>query len=94
MVGRPQKKIIRHLNPKELKKCINKLEKDVGVLRRLYVVQDLYAGKRPEKICEERDISLPTLHTWWDRWNEEGYWGLYPRYGIVVVIPNYLLKTK
>jgi len=81
MVGRPQKKIIRHLDPKELKKCINKLEKDVEVLRRLYVVEDLYNGKRPEKICEKRGISLPTLHTWWDRWNEEGYSGLYSKYG-------------
>ena len=69
MVGRPQKKIIRHLDPKKLKKRINKLEKDVEVLRRLYVVEDLYNAKKPEKICEKRGISLPNLHTWWDRWN-------------------------
>ena len=66
---------------KILKKRINKLEKDVEVLRRLYVVEDLYNGKKPEKICEKRGISLPTLHTWWDRWNEEGYDGLHPKYG-------------
>ena len=78
MVGRPQKKIIWHLDPKELKKHVNKLEKDVEVLRRLYVVEDLYKGKKPDKICEKRGISLFTLHVWWDRWNEEGYDGLYP----------------
>lgn len=80
MVGMPQKKIIRHLNPKKLKKSINKLEKDVKVLRKLYVVQDLYKGKKPENICEKRNISLPTLHTIWDRWNDEGYDGLYSKY--------------
>jgi len=80
MVGKPQKKIVRHLDPKKLKKSINKLERDVEVLRRLYVVQDLYGGKRPEFICEKRNISLPTLHTIWDRWNEEGYSGLYSKY--------------
>lgn len=74
-------KIIRHLYPKDLKKQINKLEKDVGVLRRLYVIQDLYKGKRPENIAEKRGVSLPTVHAWWDRWNEEGYDGLLPKYG-------------
>ena len=80
MVGRPQKIIEQHWSPKKLDKCINKLEKDVGVLRKLYVVRDLYKGKRPETICKKRGISLPTLHSWWDRWNEEGYEGLFPKY--------------
>ena len=81
MVGMPQKKIIRHLYPKDLKKQINKLEKDVGVLRRFYVIQDLYKCKRPENIAEKRGVSLPTVHVWWDRWNEGGYDGLLPKYG-------------
>jgi len=80
MVGRPQKKIVRHWHPKKLKKCINKKERNVEVLRRLYVVLDLYDGKKPDNICKKRDISLPTLHSWWDRWNEEGYDGLYSKY--------------
>jgi putative transposase len=80
MVGMPQKKIERHLHPKELNKCINKKEKEVDILRKLYVIRDLYKGKKPEIICKNRDISLPTLHKWWDRWNEEGYSGLFPKY--------------
>jgi len=80
MVGMPQKKIEYHLDPKELNKCINKKEKEVDILRKLYVIRDLYKRKKPENICEKRDISLPTLHKWWDRWNEEGYEGLFPKY--------------
>ncbi|MCL2116574.1 MAG: winged helix-turn-helix domain-containing protein [Methanobrevibacter sp.] len=80
MVGMPQKKIEYHLNPKELNKCINKKEKEVEVLRKLYVIKDLYKMKKPENICKKRGISLPTLHRWWDLWNEEGYEGLFPKY--------------
>jgi putative transposase len=80
MVGKPQKKIKRHWNLKELNKHINKLEKSVDILRKLYVVRDLYKKKKPENICKKRGISLPTLHKWWDRWNEEGYEGLFPKY--------------
>ena len=80
MAGRPQKNIIMHLNPEDLRNRINKLEKDVNVLRKLYVIEDLYNGKKPEEIIEKRGISLPTVHAWWDRWNEEGYYGLYSKY--------------
>jgi putative transposase len=80
MVGMPQKEIIKHLNNKKLNKCINKKEREVDVLRKLYVIRDIYQGKKPENICKNRGITLPTFHKWFDAWNEEGYEGLYPKY--------------
>lgn len=80
MVGMPQKKINKHLTNKKLKNCINKKEKEADVLRKLYVIQDVYNGEKPKDICKKRDISLPTFHKWLDRWNDEGYEGLYPKY--------------
>ena len=80
MVGKTQKKVKKHLNPKKLNKCINKLEKEVDVLRKLYVIRDFYKEKKAVNISKNRGISLPTVHRWLDQWNNEGYDGLYPKY--------------
>jgi putative transposase len=80
MVGNTQKKVEMHLKPKELNKCINKKEKEADVLRKLYVIRDFYKGKKAENISKNREITLPTVHRWLDRWNDEGYEGLYPKY--------------
>jgi putative transposase len=80
MVGKIQKKVIKHLNRKTLNKCINKKEKSADVLRKLYFIRNLYKGKRIETACKNSEISLPTGHKWLDRWNEEGYEGLYSKY--------------
>jgi putative transposase len=80
MSGRVQKKLVKHINRKKLDKCINKKEKEAEVLRKLYFIRQLYKGKKIEIGAEKCGISLPTAHKWLDRWNEEGYVGLFPKY--------------
>jgi putative transposase len=80
MAGRVQKKLIRHIDEKELDDCINKKEKEVKVLRKLYFIRLLYNDEKIETVSEKCGISLPTAHSWLDRWNEEGYDGLFPKY--------------
>lgn len=80
MVGKVQKVVVKHLKQDVLDECIKKKEKDADVLRRLYFVNKLYKGKKIADACKSLDISLPTGHKWLDRWNEEGYHGLFPKY--------------
>jgi putative transposase len=80
MVGKVQKQVVKHLKPKVLNKYIKKKEKDADVLRKLYFIKKLYKGEKIADACKEMEISLPTGHNWLDRWNEEGYIGLFPKY--------------
>lgn len=80
MVGMVQKKVVKHLKHSVLNKYIKKKEKDADVLRKLYFIKKLYEGEKIADACKLMDISLPTGHSWLDRWNEEGYSGLFPKY--------------
>lgn len=80
MVGKVQKVVVKHWEESVLDECIKKKEKDVDVLRRLYFIRELYRGERIADACKLLGISLPTGHNWLDRWNEEGYDGLFPKY--------------
>ncbi|MDR2623597.1 MAG: helix-turn-helix domain-containing protein [Methanobrevibacter sp.] len=80
MVGKIQKEVHKHINGKKLNKYINKLEKEASVLRKLYFIRYLYKGKKIDVACKKCGITLPTGHNWLDKWNEEGYDGLYPKY--------------
>ena len=80
MVGKVQKVVVKHLKPVVLDSYIKKKEKDADVLRKLYFIRELYKGERIADACKSLDISLPTGHNWLDRWNEEGYDGLFPKY--------------
>jgi len=80
MVGKVQKQVVKHLKLGVLNKYIKKKEKDAEVLRKLYFIKKLYKGEKIADACKLMDISLPTGHNWLDRWNEEGYSGLFPKY--------------
>ena len=72
--------IIRHITMEELKKRIKSLEKDVRVLKRLYFIKFRYEGISVEESAEKVGISKPVAYIWQDRWNQEGYDGLKPKF--------------
>lgn len=80
MVNQIQKKVIRHLRPKDLKKIIRKKEIEASVLEKLLFIQILYKGKWVDEACDLMDISLSTGHRWLDEWNDGSVEGLYPKY--------------
>jgi putative transposase len=80
MVGKVQKVVVKHLKPGVLDSYIKKKEKDADVLRKLYFIRELYKGEKIADACKSLGISLPTGHNWLDKWNEEGYDGLFPKY--------------
>ncbi|MCL2114817.1 MAG: IS630 family transposase [Methanobrevibacter sp.] len=45
-----------------------------------FISLDCFIKVKEYVACERMDISLPTGHKWLDRWNDEGYEGLYPKY--------------
>lgn len=72
--------IIRHITTEELKKRIKSLEKDVKVLQRLYFIKYRYEGLSVEESAEKVGISKPVAYIWQNRWNQEGYNGLRPKF--------------
>lgn len=73
-------KILRHLSSEELKKKIKSLEKDTKVLQRLYFIKYRYEEVSVEEAAKRVGISKPVAYIWQDRWNEEGYDGLKPKF--------------
>lgn len=80
-MARPESiKILRHLSSEELKKKIKSLEKDTKVLQRLYFIKYRYEEVSVEEAAKRVGISKPVAYIWQDRWNEEGYDGLKPKF--------------
>jgi putative transposase len=80
-VARPENITIeRHITAEELLKRIKSLEKDVKVLQRLYFIKYRYEGVAVEKAAKRVGISKQVAYIWQDRWNEEGYEGLKPKF--------------
>jgi putative transposase len=72
--------IIRHITVEELNKRIKTLEKDVKVLQRLYFIKYRYEGEGVEESAKKIGISKPVAYIWQDRWNQDGYDGLKPKF--------------
>lgn len=72
--------IVRHISVEELKKRIKSLEKDAKVLQRLYFIKYRYEGKSVEESAKIIGISKPVAYIWQERWNQEGYNGLKPKF--------------
>lgn len=72
--------IEHHLSSEDLLKQIKLLEKDTRVLQRLYFVKHRYEGASVDEAAKLVGISKPVAYQWQERWNQEGYEGLKPRF--------------
>jgi putative transposase len=73
---------IKHqMSVEELDKRIKCLEKDVKVLNRLHFIRNRYPGDSVELAASKSGVTKRVGYIWQERWNEEGYEGLMPKYG-------------
>ena len=73
--------IKRKMPVEELDKRIKNLELDVKVLNRLHFIRNRYLGDSVELAASKSEVTKRVGYIWQDRWNEEGYEGLKPKYG-------------
>jgi putative transposase len=80
-MAKPEQILIEHhLSSEELLKHIKSLEKDTRVLQRLYFVKHRYEGASVDEASKLVGISKPVAYQWQERWNQDGYEGLKPRF--------------
>ena len=70
----------RKMSAEELEKRIKTLERDTRVLKRLYFIRYRYQGDSVETAAEKVGVYKMVAYQWQDRWNEDGYAGLIPRF--------------
>ena len=70
----------RKMTAEELEQRIRILEKDTRVLKRLYFIRYRYEGDSVETAAEKVGVYKMVAYQWQDRWNEDGYEGLIPRF--------------
>ena len=80
MVKTEQIRIEWHMTVQDLIRHIKQLEKDTMVLQRLYFIKHRYEGKSVQEAADLVGTSKNTAYIWQERWNEEGYDGLKPKY--------------
>jgi len=80
MTRTPSMKVEKWITGEELKKHIRLKEKDVKVLNRLHFMNYLYSGCSVPEASEKLGITKVTGYNWLERWNEEGYEGIIPRF--------------
>lgn len=80
MSRNPSMKIEKWITSEELKNHIRAKEKDVKVLNRLHFMNYLYSGCSVPEASEKLGITKVTGYNWLERWNEDGYEGLIPRF--------------
>jgi putative transposase len=73
--------IKRKMPVEELDKRIKNLELDVKVLNRLHFIRNRYLGDSVELAASKSGVTKRVGYIWQDRWNEERYEGLKPKYG-------------
>jgi len=76
----PSLKVKKWITSEDLKKRIRKKEKDLKVLNRLHYINHLYNGCSVPEASEKIGITKQTGYIWLERWNENGYTGLIPRF--------------
>ncbi len=72
--------IQRKMTVEDLEQRIKTLEKDTRVLKRLYFIRYRYEGDSVETAAERVGVYKMVAYQWQDRWNEDGYDGLVPRF--------------
>ena len=81
IVSKPEKIPIQKLmSIEELNRRIKTIEKDTKILKRLYFVKFRYNGDSVEKASEKVGVTKRVGYIWQDRWNNNGYDGIIPRY--------------
>ncbi len=80
MSRNPSMKVEKWITSEELKNRIRAKEKDVKVLNRLHFMNYLYSRCSVPEASEKLGITKVTGYNWLERWNEEGYEGLIPRF--------------
>jgi putative transposase len=76
----PSLKVKKWITREELKKLIKKKEKDVKVLNRLHFMNYLYDECSVPEASEKLGVTKQAGYIWLERWNEDGYEGLKPRF--------------
>lgn len=72
--------INRLMSVEKLNSRIKNIEKDTKILKRLYFIKFRYDGDSVEKAAEKVGITKRVGYIWQERWNENGYDGIIPRY--------------
>ncbi len=72
--------IVRKMTVEELESRIKTLEKSTRVLKRLYFIRHRYEGNSVEEASEKVGVYKMMGYQWQNRWNEDGYEGLIPRF--------------
>lgn len=72
--------IKRNMTRKDLDKKIKDLEKEVKLLERLKFITYRYDGYSVKEASDKVGVTKRVGYIWQDRWNEEGYDGLKPKY--------------
>jgi len=72
--------IIRHIPIAELNKQIKNMERDTKILNRLYFIKFRYEGESVEQAANRVNMTKMVGYIWQERWNEESYEGLVPKY--------------
>jgi len=80
MSRNPSMKVKKWITSEKLKKRIKDKEKDVKVLNRLHFINYLYSGCSVPEASEKLGITKVTGYNWLERWNQDGYEGLIPRF--------------
>jgi len=72
--------IKKHMTQEELQRRIKTLEVNTKILQRLYFIKHRYDGESVEEASRLVGAAKPVGYAWQERWNENGYDGLIPRY--------------
>lgn len=80
MSRNPSMKVKKWITSEELKKKIRLKEKDVKVLNRMHFINYLYSGCSVPEASEKLGITKVTGYNWLERWNQDGYEGIIPRF--------------
>lgn len=82
-MGRRRKSVARHLEPAELDRQLEWAQRrgEAALLRRLCLIENVYAGDTLAEAADRVGISQPTASRWTDAWNEDGVDGLRPDRG-------------
>ena len=81
MTNKEQIPIERKMTQKDLNKKIKDIEKEIKILERLKFINYRYQGLTVNEACEKLNVTKRVGYIWQERWNEEGYNGLIPKYG-------------
>ncbi|MEM3830207.1 MAG: winged helix-turn-helix domain-containing protein [Conexivisphaerales archaeon] len=68
------------MSAEELEQRIKTLKKDTRILKRLYFIRYRYEGDPVETDAEKVSVYKMVAYQWQDRWNENWYEGLVPRF--------------